>query len=152
MQLINKKYAFQFSSVDIILGIKYKQNTYITINMRLMVYHLKLGPVRQDCKLPVFIVLAAGQGPAPGPAHRYRRLRPLVVPRPHALNKILLYQRTIVYHVYKVQVLLCEPLACSLFKHRIIHTEFPKSYRKSVLHLVKYTASLYLNRCSTDLR
>ena len=56
----------------------------------------------KNCKLPVFIVLAAGQGPAPGPAHRYRRLRPLVVPRPHPLNKILLYQRTIVYHVFSV--------------------------------------------------
>ena len=31
-------------------------------------------------------------------------------------------------------------------------TECPKSYRKSVLHLLKYTANLYLSRCSTDLR
>ena len=33
-----------------------------------------------------------------------------------------------------------------------IATEFPKIYRKSVLHLLKYTANLYLSRCSTDLR
>ena len=31
-------------------------------------------------------------------------------------------------------------------------TECPKSYRKSVLHLLKYTENLYLSRCSTDLR
>ena len=31
-------------------------------------------------------------------------------------------------------------------------TECPKIYRKSVLHLLKYTANLYLSRCSTDLR
>ena len=31
-------------------------------------------------------------------------------------------------------------------------TECPKIYRKSVLHLLKYTENLYLSRCSTDLR
>ena len=29
--------------------------------------------------------------------------------------------------------------------------ECPKIYRKSVLHLLGYTANLYLSRCSTDL-
>ena len=33
-----------------------------------------------------------------------------------------------------------------------MHTECPKIYRKSVLHLLKYTTNLYLSRCSTDLR
>ena len=32
------------------------------------------------------------------------------------------------------------------------YTECPKSYRKSVLHLLKYTAHQYLSECSTDLR
>ena len=32
------------------------------------------------------------------------------------------------------------------------NTEYPKTYRNSVLHLLKYTANLYLSRCSTDLR
>ena len=32
------------------------------------------------------------------------------------------------------------------------HTECPKSYRKSVLHLLRYTKNLYLSRCSTHLR
>ena len=31
-------------------------------------------------------------------------------------------------------------------------TECPKIYRKSVRHLLKYTANLYFKRCSTDLR
>ena len=31
-------------------------------------------------------------------------------------------------------------------------TACPKSYCKSVLHLLKYTANLYLSRCSTYLR
>ena len=31
-------------------------------------------------------------------------------------------------------------------------TECPKNYRKSVLHLVKYTTNLYLSRCCTDMR
>ena len=31
-------------------------------------------------------------------------------------------------------------------------TECPKNYRKSVQHLLKYTANLYLSRCGTDLR
>ena len=31
-------------------------------------------------------------------------------------------------------------------------TECPRSYRKSVLHLLKYAANLYLSRCSTYLR
>ena len=30
--------------------------------------------------------------------------------------------------------------------------ECPKIYRKSVLHLLKYTTNIYLSRCSTDLR
>ena len=30
--------------------------------------------------------------------------------------------------------------------------ECPKSYRKSVLHLLKYTAHKSLGKCSTDLR
>ena len=29
-----------------------------------------------------------------------------------------------------------------------VPTECTKSYRKSVLHLLKYTANLYLNKCS----
>ena len=32
------------------------------------------------------------------------------------------------------------------------HTECPKMYRKSVLHLLKYRVTVYLNRCSADLR
>ena len=32
------------------------------------------------------------------------------------------------------------------------YTECPKISLKSVLHLFKYTANLYLTRCSTDLR
>ena len=31
-------------------------------------------------------------------------------------------------------------------------TECPKFYRKSVLHLLKYTANLHLSRISTDVR
>ena len=31
-------------------------------------------------------------------------------------------------------------------------TECPKIYRKSLRHLLKYTATLYLSRCSTYLR
>ena len=31
-------------------------------------------------------------------------------------------------------------------------TECPIIYRKSVLHLLKYTTNIYLSRCSTDLR
>ena len=31
-------------------------------------------------------------------------------------------------------------------------SECLKIYRKSVLHLLKYTANIYLSRCSTDLR
>ena len=33
-----------------------------------------------------------------------------------------------------------------------VNTKCPKIYRNSVLHLLKYTAILYLSRCSTDLR
>ena len=33
----------------------------------------------------------------------------------------------------------------------IYNTECPKSYRKSVLHILRYIAYLYLNRCITDL-
>ena len=33
-----------------------------------------------------------------------------------------------------------------------IYTECPKIYHKSVLHLLRYTANLYLSRCVTDLR
>ena len=29
------------------------------------------------------------------------------------------------------------------------YTECPKIYRKSILHLLKFTANLYLGRCST---
>ena len=32
-----------------------------------------------------------------------------------------------------------------------IHTERPKIYRKSVLHLLKYRFDVYLNSCSTNL-
>ena len=32
------------------------------------------------------------------------------------------------------------------------YTECPKIYRKFVLHLLKYKFSVYLSRCSTDLR
>ena len=35
---------------------------------------------------------------------------------------------------------------------KLLHTACPKIYRKSVLHLIKYTANLYLRRCNTDLR
>ena len=31
-------------------------------------------------------------------------------------------------------------------------TECPKSYRKSLLHLLEYKFSIYLSRCITDLR
>ena len=31
------------------------------------------------------------------------------------------------------------------------HTECPEIYRKTILHLLKYAADLYLSRCSTDL-
>ena len=34
----------------------------------------------------------------------------------------------------------------------LVNTESTKMYRKSVLHLLKYVANLYLSRCSTDLR
>ena len=43
--------------------------------------------------------------------------------------------------------LFCLPLAS-----QDKNTECPKIYRKSVLHLLKYTANLYLSRGSTDLR
>ena len=33
-----------------------------------------------------------------------------------------------------------------------VHTECPKSYRKSVRHLLKYRFVVYLSRCRTDLR
>ena len=34
----------------------------------------------------------------------------------------------------------------------LLHTECPKIYRKSVLHLLKLRSPEYLSRCSTDLR
>ena len=33
-----------------------------------------------------------------------------------------------------------------------LNTECPKIYHKSILHLLKYTANLYLSRCSTYFR
>ena len=33
-----------------------------------------------------------------------------------------------------------------------LDTERPKIYRKTVPHLLKYTANLYVSRCSTNLR
>ena len=50
---------------------------------------------------------------------------------------------------------LCSPLISSYSSTHIpcaSDTECPKIYRKYVLHLLKYTANLYLIRCSTDLR
>ena len=38
------------------------------------------------------------------------------------------------------------------WKEENIHTECRIIYRKSVLHLLKYTANLYLSGCRTDLR
>ena len=38
------------------------------------------------------------------------------------------------------------------FMPKLLLTECPKSNRKSVLHLLKYIFSVYLSRCSTDLR
>ena len=35
---------------------------------------------------------------------------------------------------------------------RVKHTECPKIYRKSILHILKYTTNLYLSRCNTILR
>ena len=33
-----------------------------------------------------------------------------------------------------------------------VHTKCPKILRKSVLHLLKYTANLHLSRCRSDMR
>ena len=35
--------------------------------------------------------------------------------------------------------------------HKQLPTECPKIYRKSVLHLLQYTANIHLSRCSRDL-
>ena len=49
-------------------------------------------------------------------------------------------------------VFLVIPLVSFMLSNVYIDTECPKIYRKSVLHLLKYTVNLYLIRCSTDLR
>ena len=39
-----------------------------------------------------------------------------------------------------------------ILQMRYSHTECPNIYRKSVLHLLKYTSNINLSKCSTDLR
>ena len=46
----------------------------------------------------------------------------------------------------------CGTLALNVWKVGDTSTECLKFYRKSVLHLLKYTANLNLSRFSTDLR
>ena len=43
-----------------------------------------------------------------------------------------------------------EWLRIRLFLQQKIYTECPKIYRSILKHLLKYTANLYLSRCSTD--
>ena len=38
-----------------------------------------------------------------------------------------------------------------IFYFFFVNTEFPKIYRKAVLHRLKYPTNLYLSRCSADL-
>ena len=61
------------------------------------------------------------------------------------------------YRVLIVQLVLSPIVPFSrslslLILYKTLCTECTKIYRKYVLHLLKYTANLYLSRCSTDLR
>ena len=58
-------------------------------------------------------------------------------------------------HIRHISVILAQIHSLEEISPQIVHighTEFPKMYRKFVLHLLKYTANLYLGRRSKYLR
>ena len=72
--------------------------------------------------------------------------------RTYGVNRVFRFVESIRVHQKGRQISIYLPNMCATCSELPCYTEYLKSYRKFVLHLPKYIFSVYLSKCSTDLR